>query len=433
MGLKDNPIVKSLLNQGSQPVNWPTRSGEVGSQVNQIRGVSANKSTGPGIPKHVKSVTAAMSNAAKGSTSTVAVTFRRDPSDKNFSGVGVFVKGYQGNQSLVQIGGGSDSPITVLLNNTGEAVTLVVQAQGNSGAAPITTAPSTAIRLPKSTSGGFGTGSQGGYNPGNPPPATVVLPNAQVGDIIRFNTAGDGTWDAVNHVQSFISVVPMGGSIATYGATTGGTTDVPGTPVAVNPTSTSAWGRQLTSSSVASTNTVVGAEHGTGGNSTLIGMNAFYRMSIKLKTQVLTNARWWVGLGCWSNGSSAGHNNVVLINSTAYASDSPNKTTIGFRYSNGVDTHWQAVTCIGGGSQTNVDTGITPDTTNPHVFEIAWNAAKTAVNFFIDGKNVATISTNLPNPANAADAWGGMFLTADNKNTATSVQATWYGMHISVG
>jgi hypothetical protein len=133
------------------------RPTSIASPINQIRGIAANGSTGAGIPRHVTALSAAISNASKGATSTVSVSFRRDPSDLNFGGVNVYVKGYQGNNSFVKIAGGSDSPVTVTLNNTGEAVSFATQATGNSGSAPLSTAPTTGAKLPKSALGGFGT------------------------------------------------------------------------------------------------------------------------------------------------------------------------------------------------------------------------------------------------------------------------------------
>jgi hypothetical protein len=71
--------------------------------------------------------------------------------------VNVYVKGYQGNKTPVQVASGSESPVTFIINNTGEAVSILVQAQGNSGEAPLATAPSTGAQLAKSVAGGYGT------------------------------------------------------------------------------------------------------------------------------------------------------------------------------------------------------------------------------------------------------------------------------------
>ena len=68
-------------------MNKDLRILSAGAGVSQIRGTTVSGSTGAGIPKHVTDIGTAMSNASTGSTSTVTVTFRRDPTDKAFAGV----------------------------------------------------------------------------------------------------------------------------------------------------------------------------------------------------------------------------------------------------------------------------------------------------------------------------------------------------------
>ena len=46
-----------------------------------------------------------------------------------------------------------------MLNNTGEPVSVIVQSVGNGGQAPLSSAPTTGLTLPKSVSGGYGTSS----------------------------------------------------------------------------------------------------------------------------------------------------------------------------------------------------------------------------------------------------------------------------------
>ena len=124
---------------------------------NQLHEINTAGSTGAGIPKPVIKVNASMSNASVGSTSIINILFQRDPSDKNFARVVILAKGYQGNNSPVQVGSGADSPCTVILNNTGESVTLIVQSVGNGGVSPIASSPTCSIKLPKNSTGGFGT------------------------------------------------------------------------------------------------------------------------------------------------------------------------------------------------------------------------------------------------------------------------------------
>lgn len=130
------------------------------TKVNQIHGINPVGSTGSGIPKAVSNVAASISNASVGTTSTISVRFQRDPLDKNFAKIVIYAKGYQGNNTPVQVGSSADSPATVVLNNTGESVSLIVQAVGNGGVSPLASSPTTAIKLPTGTNGGFGTGTQ---------------------------------------------------------------------------------------------------------------------------------------------------------------------------------------------------------------------------------------------------------------------------------
>ena len=253
--------------------------------------------------------------------------------------------------------------------------------------------------------------------------------NPQLGDTIRYNTKGDGAWDATNMAQPVSYFYPVyGGNPISIGPMSTGAA-IFGPNADVNATATAGVAKSFTSSSSASTSTVIGMHTGENGNNSVEGMLAFYRFTARLSFGGITNARYWLGLGCYHN-TGAGNNGVVINNSTAYAADTPNKTTLGFRYSAGTDTHWQAVSANAGGSQTTVDTGVTPDT-NPHTWEMTTNAAGTAVNFLIDGAVVATITTNLPIPANAQDSFGDMFWTADNENTANAVSAIFYFMQIS--
>jgi hypothetical protein len=75
----------------------------VGNQVSQIRGGAVAGSTSGGIPNHVTEVSARVSAASSGNTSTVTVTFHRDPSDPNFSQAKILIRGYP-RQSWLGIG-----------------------------------------------------------------------------------------------------------------------------------------------------------------------------------------------------------------------------------------------------------------------------------------------------------------------------------------
>lgn len=196
----------------SEVVAAPVSTGAVfnalipGTQVNQIHGIAPNNSSGAGIPKQVSNVQVSIANAQTGATCTIAVLFQRDPSDKSFSGVNIWVKGYQGNAQLVQVASGASSPAKFVLNNTGETVSFTIQAFGNGGNAPISQAPTSSGTLPKSTTGGFGTGTTNYYNVTNPPPGSTPV-GASLVPIGAFNSGASSSGFA-NEYLTF--VMPSG-------------------------------------------------------------------------------------------------------------------------------------------------------------------------------------------------------------------------------
>ena len=178
---------------------------------------------------------------------------------------------------------------------------------------------------------------------------------------------------------------------------------------------------------VASVNTLIGVKTGENGNNSLGPVVAFYRYSLRLAIGQTTNSRFWIGLGDYTSSGGIGNNGAAIFGTTGYAADSPNKSTIGFRYSAGTDTNWQAVVCTangGSGAQTTVNTGVPADT-NSHLFEFAPNAAGTSITFFIDHASVATISTNIPPVGNGGNSVMTMFWVGDNKNTNNAMNATF--------
>lgn len=266
-------------------------------------------------------------------------------------------------------------------------------------------------------------------------PITLSAGAPQVGDILRYNINGDSAWDPANYSQAFVGIYTENqvSNLITTGILGNGGAVVTGSQGNVNPTSTLQAGDLVSAAASASTSTVIGMHFAENGTGSLLGMTAFYRWTLKASMGGITNVRYWFGLGCVTSNSPTGNNGLGISNpgTVAYATDSPNKSTIGFRYSAGTDTHWQAVTDTAAGSQTVVDTGITPDTAI-HLFEMTTNAAGSAINYFIDGVLVATISTNIPPPANAQNSWGDLFFTGDNKNTNNAISLTFYSMQMSV-
>lgn len=253
-----------------------------------------------------------------------------------------------------------------------------------------------------------------------------IAPGGQAGDILRFNVNGDSLWDPASYAQSFVWAYAIQDGMGVSGLYTGGGTLL-GSGTNIFPTAANGFSRQLAASAAGSTNTVVGVLCCTNGNNTLFPFLAFWRTSIKVQFSTVASVRYWIGLANWNVGSGLGNNNVQILNTTAYAADIPNKTTLAFRFSAGTDTTWKGIAINAGGSPTSssCDTGVAPDIVNPHVYELVPNLTGTTVAFFIDGTSRCSISSNLPNVGLTFDSEAGMFFSGDNKNTATAITATW--------
>ncbi len=87
---------------------------------------------------------------------------------------------------------------------------------------------------------------------------------------------------------------------------------------------------------------------------------------------------------------------------TGFNTDTPAANFIGFRYSTDTDTHFVAICQTDGSHQTVVDTGVTPTgTTTPVILEVVPTASGSVITFYINGVQVATISTNIPTSSTA--------------------------------
>ena len=280
------------------------------------------------------------------------------------------------------------------------------------------------------TVGGGGGGhiiGGGGNEGGSASACTGTTPPSGNPDITYLNTmqsvsaVGQGTVTAPN------AFGPLSTGLGTLSAAGN----------AIPPTAFNYAGFQYFSNATASVNTVVGIKTGENGNNSVGGVLSWYRFAIKFAINgTLVNTRYWMGLGCVNTSSTVGHNNLGILGTTGYASDNPNKTTIGFRYSSGTDTTWKAVVITAngsGGAQTTVDTGVTVDN-NVHVFEMATNSDGTLINFLIDHVLVATITSNIPPTvtSNVSDALVTMFWCGDNKNTNTQCNGIFYNMILTI-
>lgn len=132
------------------------------------------------------------------------------------------------------------------------------------------------------------------------------------------------------------------------------------------------------------------------------GRNIRFAASVKLVENAVE--RVWIGMSDAATVAAQGASDTVAGN---YAC---------FRYSTTApDANWKCIT-MNGVTQTVVDSGIAVDT-GVHKFEVIFNDSVPNVVFKIDGKVVATITTNLPSAATALRfIVGGQTLEAVLKN-----------------
>lgn len=268
------------------------------------------------------------------------------------------------------------------------------------------------------------------------PLSALPLTTAQTGDCLRFNTAGDGNFDSSNCAMEVNGIyqVAQGAPVGFGSICTGNVAFATGTGNSqVFPTATRRAGVTYFITAAASTSTVVGMDCGQNGSNSIFPILAWYRFSALFSISSTTNTRYWLGLATWNNGSATGTNSTAILNSTKFATDQPLSNVMGFRFSATTDTTFKAVSCVAAGSATCTvtDTTVTADT-NPHLFEIATNSTGTSLQYFIDGVQRATITTNIPAAVATSDGLVDMFWTGDNKNTVTSPSATFYKMEFSL-
>jgi hypothetical protein len=314
----------------------------------------------------------------------------------------------------------SDGSGDVTITNSLSPLTLQTNGTNNTSQAKLNLVAGTNVTLSSDGSGDVTINSS----------ASSGLPSSpQIGDTIRYNVYGNSVWNATQ--QAFRGSVsyfydPLGGGHYVFGATeTTILLTATGSTAIVFPNATDIAGLTYTSAATSSASTVIGASLGTGANYGQWSFGSIYRWSIKFAAAAsVTNTRYWMGTTVYNTGGSGGETSISG-GTTSFASNNPNRSMIGFRYSNGTDAHWVAVTQVTGGAQTIVDTGVSVDA-NSHLFEYAYNGG--AVGFYIDGSLVATINTNVPT---AATFRVYMFWCGDNEATNTAVSGTDYGMAIS--
>lgn len=141
----------------TKPIAFPTPTSVTAQQLQTLKTASGQPRQGsqspnpfvrggsPTFPQHVSGVTAILKKSSDVSTKAT-ITFQRSAADGLYVDSSVYVSGYQGNPQPVKVASGQ-SPISFPLNNTGESLAFTVQANGPTGSAPLSSAPTTTSKL----------------------------------------------------------------------------------------------------------------------------------------------------------------------------------------------------------------------------------------------------------------------------------------------
>jgi hypothetical protein len=150
---------------------------------------AANPSGTGGVPETLLSISVAQSPIKQQTytDSQITVNFTWDASDKNYDHVNIWVKGYHGNVNPVLVASAASSPVNVILDSTGETVTVYGQTVSASGQSA---AVSYALSAPIALSGVVT----------NPPAPTIsqTLTSTPLGIQFSFNQVNlSGTQDVI--------------------------------------------------------------------------------------------------------------------------------------------------------------------------------------------------------------------------------------------
>lgn len=188
-----SPINLGLQNQTTQDQvqTLKSASSQPRPTTNSPNAILSPLGQGTSVPQHVIGVAAIVKKTSDVS-SNVTVTFQRNPNDYQFVNAGVFVSGYKGNPQPVNVASGQ-SPISFALENTGDPISIAVQANGATGSAPLASAPTTAAKLVKT-------------NLATTPTTAGNGPGAGVTSI----TSTDGSLSVTGMTSVNITLIPFG-------------------------------------------------------------------------------------------------------------------------------------------------------------------------------------------------------------------------------
>jgi hypothetical protein len=371
--MSDNPTSKLNLAQSLTDLNNSNLIQQVRSVGTQPRPASTSPNTiadskarSLSTPAHVANVHASLSRTSDVS-SKVTVTFKRDPTDYYFSNAVVYVSGYKNNPAPVQVASGQ-SPISFALENTGDAVSVTVQAVGNLGPAPLSTAPNATLKLDKTalvttpTAAGNGTGSSTSVT-------NIFGPRPSYGVWRGWTCVGPVQGASVLNATGCYGCSPVSAGSSSLALVAG--------------TATEGAYLQLNTAVANGSHAVFAGDGVTVAIAGLINLPRLvvHQARVKMGTVTSAQARYWIGVG-----DQAGSEGSLT-------SDTPALNLCAFRFHAGVDANWQCITQTDATHHTITDSGIAGDL-NPHLFEIGYSAG--SVIFKIDGSQVASNNTNLP-------------------------------------
>lgn len=177
--------------------------------------------------------------------------------------------------------------------------------------------------------------------------------------------------------------------------------------VSVNPTSTQPAMIELNCATTAGGSQVIFGDNrgGTAQRNYTLGILAVIQLKAVLTTVSSSAIRFWYLANDHANNLEG-----LLV------SNNPAVNGVGFRFAPAAgDVNFQAYACTDGTHFTIVDTGIVADTA-AHTFEVKNSAGGAIMLYFIDGVQVATISTNVP----ATSVLLGSTISVDNLGTTNA-------------
>jgi hypothetical protein len=423
LGLEQNLPVQDSLNQIQLVKSAAGQPRPANLSPNVIQSVGP---AGLNTPGHVQSVKTIVQRTSDIS-SKVTVQFKRNPQDYFFVDAKVYVVGYKGNPQPVQVASGQ-SPISFSLENTGEPVSVVVQASGNQGPAPLNSAPNATLQLATTplattpTTAGNGTGGAialtmpAEFSVAGSGTASIVVSKASETKrnywAAPVDANGAPTFRAMNVLDLPSAIVlgkvrgivysPNGNSILNAGLGDQAI-QILGTFTYTAPSATEGASGKLTAGAGLGNQASVYHSNIRGVS---IGSLKYHYCRAALGSTTLIN--WWAGVTNVNPGTTLMQTTPTTQNLVMFA-----------WIPSVIPTNFAIVACDGAGTATVASSGVAADL-NFHDFLIVFAAG--VPTFYIDGVNVGTISTHLPSTSLDCDT----VITSQNTGAGAS---NWFFEH----